>query len=780
MRAVRGARVRIAIWLALALAFALGVGLAPLFGVLGFELALATAVLAAIAGLDLGAALARARQRMEVSVVHDAGFVGRTTARATLTAVAVAVGVTTVPGVVAAIRGAWQPTCDWTFGLVAYAALPLATAALAGALGHAIGTLTGPRRFVGALAAQVPFVALAFAGLYRFYAAPPVFSFDPIIGYFPGNLYDENVQLGSALAWARLAQALAVIAIVALVAWRLDVPTGRVRFRAPRPLGRRLGALAVAVACGGGAVALHLLGGTLGFAIDADDIADELGGTLETEHFTIHYARTPEIVADLPLIAADHEFRYAQVVATLGAAPPGKLTSFYFANRDQKARWMGARDVEMAKPWRREIYVDHRAFPHSSLRHEIAHAVASAFGDPLFGVAARRVAGLPLLVNPGLVEGLAVAADWPGGYDHPTPHESVRAMAAAGMQPSIADLLSLRFLTVSSARGYTTAGSFLRFLLDRYGAARLRALYGSGGDFEAAYGQPLATLEAEWRAMIATIALPPEAVEASRERFRAGSVFARPCPHATAARREDAQRAYAGGDRAGAVALARGVCGDDPEEPRFRLELGDYLVGGDPAERAEAEAIWAALAKDDAGTTAAIRAEALERLARVAAYHRDDAGVRRAIAAARALPVDGTQRRQLAAETYALDHAGPAGYALRGYFFGLVPGLDPPLWARLAALAEPALAMPHYLLGLQRANQVDWRACADELATAALLGLPDPQFAINGARRLAVCAFRVHDRGRVELAIGTLAAGSTADRLLAADWAARLSHAAEK
>ena len=65
-------------------------------------------------------------------------------------------------------------------------------------------------------------------------------------------------------------------------------------------------------------------------------------------------------------------------------------------------------------------------------------------------------------------------------------------MQVMGMQPSIRELLSLQFFAVSSARGYTTAGSFLRFLLDTYGAPALRALYRSGGDFEGAYGKSLA------------------------------------------------------------------------------------------------------------------------------------------------------------------------------------------------------------------------------------------------------------------------------------------------
>ena len=37
--------------------------------------------------------------------------------------------------------------------------------------------------------------------------------------------------------------------------------------------------------------------------------------------------------------------------------------------------------------------------------------LAAEFGDPLWGIASRRVAGIPLMASPGLVEGLAVAVD---------------------------------------------------------------------------------------------------------------------------------------------------------------------------------------------------------------------------------------------------------------------------------------------------------------------------------------------------------------------------------
>jgi hypothetical protein len=769
------ARWRLRIWAALAGVLGVGLGSVPLFGVLGFELATAAALFAAAMGLDVGSAFARELQRRAAGGEGEgeaASYAGRTMVRATLAASGLAMAVAAIPALIAAIRGIWSPTCDWWFGIEAYLAMPVVTAALAGAVGHALGVVCGPRRLVGAAVAQLPLVFVVLAALWRFYSEPPVFSYNAILGYFPGNLYDENIQLRWPLVWSRLEELGWVAALVAVVGFGLDLPRHRVAWRRALPAGRRIAIPAIAAGCLAGAIALHLQAGALGYAVDAGDIAAELDGRIETAHFVIHYAHTEDIDADIALIAEDHELRYAQVVAQLGVAPEGKLRSFYFADRDQKARWFGARDVEMAKPWRREIYLEHRAFPHGSLRHEIAHAVASAFGDPLLGVATRH----GVFANPGLIEGLAVAIDWPGGYERPTPHEAVRAMQDLGIQPAIGQLLSLQFFSVSSARGYTTAGSFLRFLLDRHGAEKLRALYRTGGDFEAAYGMPLAELEGRWRTMIGTIELPPGSIEAQRERFRGASVFARPCPHAIAGRRERARRVYVAGDRRTAVDLLRHVCDDAPEEPRHRMELGDMLVAGDAAERQEATSIWSSLARDAEHVTSTLRVEVLERLAREAAARGDRAAVEARIHEASALPIDSSERRQLDAEVFALAHRGAAAVPLYAYFFVPTP-IDNAMIAQWAVLAEPDLGFAHYLLGLQRLTLGLWAAASDELDRALALGLPSALFVRNAARRLAVAAYRSHDTARVGTAIAVLSGPdmTAPDRLLANDWQARLA-----
>src|SRR5690606_7869024 len=158
----------------------------------------------------------------------------------------------------------------------------------------------------------------------------------------------------------------------------------KLAWKAPRPTFRRWRPGVLVVVAGAVAATLWARSGELGFAIEADDIQEALGGRIDTEHFTIYYPLGGIVERDIAAIAEDHEFRLAQVERVLGAEASGRITSYYFPDPDTKGRLIGARYVHMAKPWRNEIYLDHQEFPHHTLRHEIAHVVAGAFSDSVF------------------------------------------------------------------------------------------------------------------------------------------------------------------------------------------------------------------------------------------------------------------------------------------------------------------------------------------------------------------------------------------------------------
>ncbi len=743
----------------------------PLFGVVGFELALVAAALGSLAGLDLGAALVRRAQATPARPIDRAVAPPRLVLALVGRALLAPLLVIAIPFAGAALHGLWAPTCDWRYGLEAYATLAVASTVLGAGGGVVVGLIVGRTRWIGALAPWLVAVGFVALGLYRFYSEPPVFSYSPLVGFFPGNLYDEDIRLGAALYWARLEQLATVLALLGAATVLLDAPSLRVRRR-----GRRhrpaFAALAAAAPAALIALALRYHAATLGYAIDAEDIWAELGGEHRTRHFVIHYANRPTIAEDIEVYAADHELRLAQVCKTLGVdvEQVGTIHSYVFASSEQKGRLMGARRVEMAKPWRREIYLTYEDFPHPSLRHEIAHVVAGTFGSPVFHVSARSVAFVPLLFNPGMIEGLAVAADWPGASRSLTPHQSMRAMEQLGFAPDARAVLGVRFLTLSSARSYTAAGSFMRFLLDRHGAAPLRKLYASGGDFEAAYGKSQRELVAAWREMLKTVTVPAADLEAARERFRQPGVFQRPCPHANAARLRRAAGHAAANRRRDAIAVLRSVCRDAPDEPSYQLELAEALAGGEPTELAEARAIYNRFAAGKGG--AALAAAGLKSLADLDATAGDLDAVRGHVTAALALPLDDERRRPFEAIAAALDAPGLGGVFLRGYFF--VPGGASLPWAMFAALSTRDGGLGWYLVGLRAAGRGDHTLAAWALDAAFARGLPSPRFVRNGARILAISAWRAGDRAGLATATRALEASDyETDRALAADWRER-------
>lgn len=769
---------RVLIWAAILTLAGLIMAFMPLFDVLGFEWAFVMAVLAAPASGDLAGALVRRARAADRAPLERAVGPVRMLAVLLGRAALVNLALLVPPLLIICLNALRTPNCDWWFGLQALLFLPVPAVLAGTGVGVLSALVTGKRRRLGIALPYLVVVASVLYAVWRFYAAPPVFSYNMFAGYYPGNLYDEEIGFAMPFLWSRLFQLSLLLALLAAAALTLDVPDLRLTVRYPLPGGRRLGAAAVAIGAAALAALLWARSGSLGFDIDADDIKAELGGRHETEHFVIWYPRGGAIARDIELIGQDHEFRLAQVVRTLGAAPGGKITSFYFADAEQKYRMMGARNVYMAKPWRGEIYVHHMPFPHGVLRHEISHVVAAEFGDSVFGVSIRSHMGLPFF-NVGLIEGTAVAVDWP---DHRaagmTPHQSVKAMRELGIDPPLEQLLSLGFLSFSAARSYTVAGSFVRFLLDRWGADRLRVLYHTGGDFFTAYGRPLQEIAVEWRQMIDEVVLPPGTIEVLREAFRRPSIFSRPCAHAIARRRAHAAELLAGGHTGRAAELLRAVCDDAPDEPTYRIELARVLLlEGDHDGAAE---ILEAVAGNTEEVSSTVRASALLDLAGAEVRAGRIAEARALLERAGAMPLDEDTRRMVAGQRFTLDHAGPAGPILRDYFFGQPPYLwyDPFLGigrAAAAAAAEPTLGLAQYLLGRNLHDHGMPAETVAALQRALSAGLPDPLFVREAARLLAEAAYRAGDETALRRAVDLLGAPDQPEtaRLHAREWLER-------
>ena len=244
------------------------------------------------------------------------------------------------------------------------------------------------------------------------------------------------------------------------------------------------------------------------------------------------------------------------------------MTAFLFANEAEKGRLMGASSTYIAKPWRREIYVQFAPYPHPVLGHELAHVVAGSFGAGPFRIAGP---GAGLIPDPGRIEGVAVAAS-PNDNDDFTLDEWAKTLLELRLLPPLSAVFRLGFLGQNSSTAYTVAGAFVSWFHDRFGARSLRRWYG-GEDIAQVTGQSFAELERAFHAHLERVPIDPVLLNEARVRFDRPALFARHCPRIVDQLHAVASQKLASADTDGARAALSELLHLDPRQTSARFEL---------------------------------------------------------------------------------------------------------------------------------------------------------------------------------------------------------------
>jgi tetratricopeptide (TPR) repeat protein len=324
-------------------------------------------------------------------------------------------------------------------------------------------------------------------------------------------------------------------------------------------------------------------GHALGHVTSRDFVMHKLGLVVESKHcHTVVPRELPQ--REAARLAEDCEFRIAQLERALGVREHEVITAFFFRSPQEKRALMGAMRVYIAKPWRREVYLQLGEYPHPVLPHELAHVVARHTASGMFGVPGKLGGLIP---EPTLVEGTAVALE-PVPRDELTPHQWARAAHQAEIAPPLSNLLGPSFFGTNQHLAYTLAGSFLRFVLDTRGAEALRAVYRSGS-VEQALNKPFAELEREWRTYLESIPLPAPAAALAKQRFERAGVFSQVCPHAIERLEGELGAALSAGDLERAVGKCREVLAIDPRNTATRATLAGALARAGQEPEAESE-----------------------------------------------------------------------------------------------------------------------------------------------------------------------------------------------
>jgi hypothetical protein len=715
---------------------ALVLSFVPLFDLLAYEFSFALGLFAAVSSMFVGLGVAR-------STTDGPGAIGRA---------ALAGAMHLLPALlVISANGLFVRNCNYSQGLAFFLVLPICSAAYSAAAGGLIGQLwrqTSARRR-GAAAAIFLLVPIGWS-LWSLYWQPPIVVYDHLWGHFAGSLYDEVITLDARLLVFR-AGTLLRIAAIALLAWAY---TQRLRRGPLFPSG------VVAVV----AVLLMTfetaLGPRLGFRVERDDILRELSAVEVRPGIVLHLPPNLE-PARRRAIADDHAFRLEQLTHLFEVELEQPIHSFVYADAQQKSRLQGGRGTMIAKPWLFEIHIHDAVAPHPVVAHELAHVVAASFASGPLRVSNR----MGVLVNMGLVEGLAEAVTAPRG-DLDLSAWS-RALFDLGLAPDMRAILGPGgFWKEAPRRAYTVAGSFVRYLMTTRGAGPLKLAY-AGGDFEAAYGQSLDSLVAAWEAHLRAMPLAAFELRLAEEQFKTPSIFSRPCAHEIAALREEAQRAAP----SEAVAYLREICRhlDDAPHARFDLAMAHLRAG----ESHEFEELARALV-DRRELTTSQRGQLEEALGDLAWERGDHAGARARFLKVREMALGPGSDRMQTARVWALGKAPELSETLRRFLRDKLPAPAAVLALDQAWKGEPRDPMFPYLIARQLVRAEALEPALPYLDAAA--GNTDPLFEAERLRLRAECLARLGkpDDARRALESYIAAAPTSGERARALDELERL------
>ena len=472
----------------------------PLVGTLGFEYSVFTAFFMAFIAVFLASELANVDLRSTI-------FGQRVSDRASAIILInfIILGVVYLIGLFSSLI---QKDCYIMEGTVFFLLIPSVTVFFATALGLLTGFVVKRRGFLlGALI----LLGIIFYSLWKLYSGISLFLYNPVIGFFPGPLYDEAIPVTQTLVIYRALTLLWGVFFLIL----LKVMNG-ISFHRARAFDFISLVIVVLVL-----IITYSYQHTIGFSYSREYVVERfLPGLVETENFEIYYDPGSKDAMYIDLIADDHEWRYKQLSEFLNLDSSQKIRSYIYPDIDTRKKITGAGETTIANPVHKEIHMVYGSFPHPILKHELVHVMAGDFGTDYLKISPKI----------GLLEGIAVAADWNGdGY---TRHQWSKSMIDKGMAPEVEDILGFGFWYAPPRVSYTIMGSFSKYLIDTYGIEDFKEFYRTGDP--SVYGKSVVDLTNEWKEFLEGIYVPEETRVIAESKFSEPSIFEATCPRRVA------------------------------------------------------------------------------------------------------------------------------------------------------------------------------------------------------------------------------------------------------
>jgi len=316
------------------------------------------------------------------------------------------------------------------------------------------------------------FVLFSFVPIIEFYIYPQVYFFNIIVGFIPGTIYDEEILLSGKLILYRIIH-LVLFSILLFSITKVGTIFEK---------NRRLLKLSTFL----GAVLFFLLKPYLGFAITKYDLYNNLKMSALSTIYEIRY--TDNITYEnAQFIGLEHFYYMYEIERKTKLSTPKNLITYIFKDANQKGTLFGSKAANVAKPWMNQIFLDYNSLE-NTLEHELIHIYASEIGSTIFKIAGG--------FNMAMLEGYAMAIEENySGYDI---HYMASLAKASGYNFNISKLFKkFNFFRQNSTLSYISAGSFIKFLIEKYGIEKVNIAY-NDLDFEKHFGKKLENLEEDY------------------------------------------------------------------------------------------------------------------------------------------------------------------------------------------------------------------------------------------------------------------------------------------
>ena len=347
--------------------------------------------------------------------------------------------------------------CSFSEGIMFYSSITITALPIGVALG--LLSFYSTKRF-NVLIFMFLILCIAVIPVAEIYFYPQIYFYNPLVGYFPGSIYDEGLTVDLKLITYRIINVIYSLIIIYLIL-------------SDKLFKRKLRNSIIVLAT---AIAFILISPFLGYSTNYSRLNDLLPVKFDSPRFLLHL---PENISEkeTKLLALHTQFYYEGLEKSIKEAPSDKIEIFLFENSEQKKHYFGSGSADVAKPWLYQIYLSRQTWQ-STLKHELAHIFSAEFGSTIFKLAG----GL----NPFLIEGFATAHD---PFREDLSVDYLAALALSEVDPlDIDKLLSgFNFFLSSSSFTYTYAGSFTKYLIENFGIEQFKKLY-STNDFTKSYG----------------------------------------------------------------------------------------------------------------------------------------------------------------------------------------------------------------------------------------------------------------------------------------------------